>query len=149
MSSQSYTSCHHHSGGTQRSFASKCNDFSEQPFCRCNICTRVRTSKTEGNPGRRFFGFPMFLSSANDASCGYFQWLDPPTCPRGDEILPPLYKKIKEMEAEARMLRTKEKCMLTSMTASWILCAAITLCIYIYFRYVKMGCRGDVTMSLY
>ncbi|KAB1202380.1 hypothetical protein CJ030_MR8G020177 [Morella rubra] len=80
---------------------------------------------TEWNPARRFWGCPMYTSGARNSSCGYFQWFDPPTCPRGKEVLLPLIKKMKKMEEAAREQKTKDnrmlKCLLICFIASWIL----------------------------
>ncbi|KAB1225966.1 hypothetical protein CJ030_MR1G018337 [Morella rubra] len=135
--SQSYSSPYHRGGGSRGSFTSKWNDLPEPPLCLCNLRACVKTSMTNGNPGRRFFGCPMFSAGVKGSGCDYFQWIDPPTCPREEEMLLPLVKKMKNMEVKARKRKMKENCMLISMIASWVLLAATV--IYCYFKCLKMN----------
>ena len=43
-----------------------------------------------------------------DDTCGYFAWLDPPTCARGRELLPWLREKIDSLEKELAAARARE-----------------------------------------
>ncbi|XP_050215378.1 uncharacterized protein LOC126666603 [Mercurialis annua] len=45
------------------------------PKCRCGDLSILRTSWTEANPGRRFFGCNRY---ENGGRCDFFQWFDPP-----------------------------------------------------------------------
>ncbi|KAB1206063.1 hypothetical protein CJ030_MR7G009292 [Morella rubra] len=71
--------------------------------CGCNLQASMKTSLTYSNPGRRFFSCHRYSAGSKQPACNFFQWVDPPTCPRGHEILPTYIKKVKTMEEELRM----------------------------------------------
>ncbi|PWA64032.1 zinc finger, GRF-type [Artemisia annua] len=57
--------------------------------CTCGKSAVVKTSWTNRNPGRRFFGCPTIGSN-----CPFLGWLDPPMCPRSVDIIPGLLRRI-------------------------------------------------------
>ncbi|PWA42576.1 zinc finger, GRF-type [Artemisia annua] len=57
--------------------------------CTCGKPAVVKTSWTNRNPGRRFFGCPTIGSN-----CPFLGWLDPPMCPRSVDIIPGLLRRI-------------------------------------------------------
>ncbi|CAL9224882.1 unnamed protein product [Arabidopsis halleri] len=42
-------------------------------LCRCGLPAKIVTSWTDNNPGRRFFGCPLFKKGRH---CDYFDWFD-------------------------------------------------------------------------
>ena len=56
----------------------------EWPECDCGLITRRWTSWTDDNPGRRFFGCSQYGKRSH---CKFFEWYDPPICPRGAEVI--------------------------------------------------------------
>ncbi|KAB1223943.1 hypothetical protein CJ030_MR2G026944 [Morella rubra] len=79
----------------------------------------MKTSLTYSNPGRRFFSCHRYSAGSKQPACNFFQWVDPPTCPRGHEILPTYIKKVKTMEEELRM-KKKEKHLKHYLVGSWM-----------------------------
>ncbi|PWA63815.1 zinc finger, GRF-type [Artemisia annua] len=63
--------------------------------CTCGKPAVVKTSWTNRNPGRRFFGCPTIGSN-----CPFLGWLDPPICPRSVEIIPGLLRRINDFQEE-------------------------------------------------
>ncbi|PWA71578.1 zinc finger, GRF-type [Artemisia annua] len=55
--------------------------------CFCGLQCAIRTSWTDVNPGRRFFSCPRDVPN-----CGFFEWCDPPMCPRSVVIIPGLLR---------------------------------------------------------
>ncbi|KAB1203239.1 hypothetical protein CJ030_MR8G028818 [Morella rubra] len=108
MSSVSWSSSRQ-SGGSQCGSVGKCSGSQDADFvsCRCNIWATVRTSLKDDNLGRQFYGYPMY--SDTSTGCNFFRWIDPPICPCGQEFLPPMMRKMKKLEEEARKLKEKEK----------------------------------------
>ncbi|KAB1207076.1 hypothetical protein CJ030_MR7G011397 [Morella rubra] len=98
------------SGVSQRGFVSKCSG-GQQPnavICGCDLPARLCTSLTDSNPERQFYGCLM-NSGDTKKDCNFFQWVDPPTCPRGQQFFPPILKKVKKLEDEAQKFKDKEK----------------------------------------
>nr|XP_027060935.1 uncharacterized protein LOC113687547 [Coffea arabica] len=63
------------------------------PVCRCEKETRVITSWTSKNPGRRF-------AVCAEGCCGYWAWIDEEMCRRATEIIPGLLRKINATEKD-------------------------------------------------
>ncbi|KAF5960209.1 hypothetical protein HYC85_001418 [Camellia sinensis] len=66
-------------------------------LCYCGESSSVKTSMTSGNMGRRFYGCARY---GVDVTCGYFEWVDPPMCQRGREVLPRMVAKMNRLENE-------------------------------------------------
>ncbi|KAI8568403.1 hypothetical protein RHMOL_Rhmol02G0196400 [Rhododendron molle] len=64
-------------------------------FCECNMRSPLQTSRTDSNPGRRFFGCPKYQT---DSACGFFNWYDPPTCKRGMKFGRMILKENRELK---------------------------------------------------
>ncbi|PWA94879.1 zinc finger, GRF-type [Artemisia annua] len=80
--------------------------------CTCGKHAVVKTSWTNRNPGRRFFGCPTIISGSN---CPFLGWLDPPMCPRSVDIIPGLLRRINAFRGVVEELeeqRSKYKNML-------------------------------------
>ncbi|XP_028099775.1 uncharacterized protein LOC114299266 isoform X2 [Camellia sinensis] len=54
----------------------------------------VKTSMTSGNV---------------DATCGYFEWVDPPMCQCGREVLPKMVAKMNRLKKEQATSRRRER----------------------------------------
>ncbi|CAI0446072.1 unnamed protein product [Linum tenue] len=65
------------------------------PLCRCAVPAVLRTSWTDANPGRRFFGCANYRG-AN--ACNYFRWIDPPLKDNIKRLVLALHKRIREVE---------------------------------------------------
>uniref|UniRef100_A0A2N9GYU5 GRF-type domain-containing protein n=1 Tax=Fagus sylvatica TaxID=28930 RepID=A0A2N9GYU5_FAGSY len=113
--------------------------FANGYLCHCGARSVVRTAWTIGNFGRRFRGCSRYKVQEH---CGYFEWIDPPTCVRGTEIAAKIIEKSSKleksvliaherevvargMEARARekemMTRKKEKMYMHALVVSWCL----------------------------
>ncbi|CAL1396134.1 unnamed protein product [Linum trigynum] len=65
------------------------------PLCRCAVPAVLRTSWTDANPGRRFFGCANYRG-AN--ACNYFRWIDPPLEDNIKRLVLAMHKRIREVE---------------------------------------------------
>ncbi|XP_019183765.1 PREDICTED: uncharacterized protein LOC109178688 [Ipomoea nil] len=70
--------------------------------CECGNELVIRTSWTDRNPGRRFF---HCSESPGRKGCGFFEWTDPPMCPRSICIIPGLLKRINRDREEMGRLK--------------------------------------------
>nr|KAJ0216477.1 hypothetical protein LSAT_V11C300119530 [Lactuca sativa] len=61
-------------------------------MCVCRKWAIVRTSWTDNNPGRRFWGCPD-----PNSSCGFIGWYDEPMCARSKVIIPGLLRTINKL----------------------------------------------------
>ncbi|GMP74974.1 hypothetical protein CsSME_00032213 [Camellia sinensis var. sinensis] len=66
----------------------------------------VKTSMTSGNVGRSFYGCARY---GVDATCGYFEWVDPPMCQCGREVLPKMVAKMNRLKKEQATSRRRER----------------------------------------
>ena len=78
---------------------------------RCGAITRITTSWTSINPGRRFFLCP---------NCGFDDWMDPPMCPRSVAIIPGLLRRINNAEETARLNGSQATRMMSLLCLSWV-----------------------------
>ncbi|CAI0429660.1 unnamed protein product [Linum tenue] len=65
------------------------------PMCRCVVPAVLRTSWTDANPGRRFFGCANYRGVN---ACNYFRWIDPPLEDNIKRLVLALHKRIREVE---------------------------------------------------
>lgn len=98
----------------------------EATQCYCGVRAKVRTSWTDNNPGRRFFGCAKYNS--NGCGCGYFGWFDPPMCPRGRQIIPRLLRRIEHY-------RRRERMYWGCIILSWVI---TTIVVVLFFRKTKV-----------
>ncbi|KAK6148932.1 hypothetical protein DH2020_016457 [Rehmannia glutinosa] len=80
--------------------------------CFCGRRAVIRTSWTKQNPGRRF----QSCLNYERGGCRYFDWEDPPMCPRSRIIIPGLLKKLnalddanKKLQADIMILKEGNK----------------------------------------
>ncbi|XP_077243069.1 uncharacterized protein LOC143883611 [Tasmannia lanceolata] len=98
--------------------------------CHCGQRAPLRTSWTSTNFGRRFLGCSGYEMNA---SCGFFEWVDPPICVRGSAIVPKVMQKfskvlaeLQRLDAEVDKYRRRKKILRTLLAMSWgaaLLCA--------------------------
>ncbi|KAI8019735.1 hypothetical protein LOK49_LG04G01831 [Camellia lanceoleosa] len=90
---------------------------------------RIRTSWTHVNPTRRFLGCPNY---GKNGACGFFYWYDPPTCPRGRQVLPKLVDKVASLEEMVtEIARLKEDVQTYHRRQKWIVSGLIVAVIVI------------------
>ncbi|WOH12726.1 hypothetical protein DCAR_0832234 [Daucus carota subsp. sativus] len=98
------------------SSCSSCSYFSPG-LCSCGLSPVLRTSWTDANPGRRFWG----------CSCNFHLWHDPAVGDRAKNIIPGLLRKIQRLEEEMKRNRKKEKmlvfCLITTVVIIFVLLA--------------------------
>ncbi|KAB1212574.1 hypothetical protein CJ030_MR5G023518 [Morella rubra] len=78
-------------------------------LCFCGMKARMRTSRTEGNPGRRFFGCPRYSSGQRHLACNFFEWIDPAPAAQGQDALAGMVRKVKILEDKVKMSEDKVK----------------------------------------
>ncbi|GJR63578.1 zinc finger, GRF-type containing protein [Tanacetum coccineum] len=62
--------------------------------CACGLEVVIRTSWTNRNPGRHFYGYPTISSTC----VNFLMWYDPPMCQRSVQIIPGLLMSRNELE---------------------------------------------------
>ncbi|KAK3020106.1 hypothetical protein RJ639_003730, partial [Escallonia herrerae] len=75
-------------------------------MCLCGKRSKIVTSWTYANPGRRFLSCSDFVVNGG---CGYFAWLDPPTCNRSRALIPGLLRNMKKLKMNLATVRKREK----------------------------------------
>ncbi|XP_057465413.1 uncharacterized protein LOC130755079 [Actinidia eriantha] len=85
--------------------------------CHCGKRSRLKTSWTDHNPGRRFLGCPQYGSVG---ACGFFSWVDPPLCARARQIIPGLLRRTNDLQAKLQVHRRREKWFIVCIVMSWI-----------------------------
>ncbi|TYI05640.1 hypothetical protein ES332_A10G103500v1 [Gossypium tomentosum] len=76
------------------------------PVCHCGNPSKLNTSWSNGNPGRRFFGCKKFGSRFRKP-CRFFSWFDPLLTSHSRIVLLGLLKKVRTLEdARKRVRRT-------------------------------------------
>ncbi|KAK6139786.1 hypothetical protein DH2020_026462 [Rehmannia glutinosa] len=75
----------------------------------------MRTSWESDNPGRRFMGCGEWKSGG----CNFFDWNDPPMCPRAMTIIPTLKRKIVVLEDEIQKQMMAKKQLKMVLMVSW------------------------------
>ncbi|KAL2461254.1 GRF-type domain-containing protein [Abeliophyllum distichum] len=76
---------------------SHCSQMVKQRICHCGHVPVMKTSWTEGNPGRRFWGC-RFYGKAQ--ACNYFDWADPAPHDRYKCVINGLLRKKNEAHKE-------------------------------------------------
>ncbi|GMP49747.1 hypothetical protein CsSME_00016626 [Camellia sinensis var. sinensis] len=100
------------------SFASKSRQSMTNPqrLCYCGERSPVKTSMTSANMGRRFYDCARYEV---DATCGYFEWVDPPMCQRWEEVLPKMVVKMNRLEKELARSHRREKMFCKALFKTW------------------------------
>nr|GEW62996.1 zinc finger, GRF-type [Tanacetum cinerariifolium] len=62
--------------------------------CSCGLKVVIRTSCTNRNPDRRFYGCPTF----SPTSVNFLRWFDPLMCQMSVQIIPGLLRSHNELE---------------------------------------------------
>ncbi|CAI9087491.1 OLC1v1021567C1 [Oldenlandia corymbosa var. corymbosa] len=85
--------------------------------CYCGKASKLRTSWTDANPGRRFLCCKKYGRSSG---CGFFQWYDKPMCEQSTWVIPSLLRNVRTQEAELTRHRQREKLLWFALVGSWI-----------------------------
>ncbi|GKC58663.1 zinc finger, GRF-type containing protein [Tanacetum coccineum] len=84
--------------------------------CACGLEAVIRTSWTNRNPGRRFYGCPTLSPTC----VNFLRWYDPPMCQRSVQIIPGLLRSRNELEEILAMVEEKRRKLLTFLIISWV-----------------------------
>ncbi|GJY37017.1 zinc finger, GRF-type containing protein [Tanacetum coccineum] len=76
--------------------------------CECGLEAVIRTSQTNRNPGRRFYGCPTLSPTC----VNFLRWYDPPMCQRSVQIIPGLLRSRNELEEILAMVEEKRRSLL-------------------------------------
>ncbi|GKD34909.1 zinc finger, GRF-type containing protein [Tanacetum coccineum] len=68
--------------------------------CTCGLEAVIRTSWTNRNPGRRFYGCPTLSPTC----VNFLGWYDPPMCQRSVQIIPGLWRSRNKLEEIVAMV---------------------------------------------
>ena len=74
------------------------------PVCYCGEPAAMKTSWSDENPGRRFFGCPRYRRFSN-GHCRFFLWFDAPLTGRSKAVIVGLLRKVKKDEVAKRKER--------------------------------------------
>ncbi|GKA77915.1 zinc finger, GRF-type containing protein [Tanacetum coccineum] len=83
--------------------------------CACGLEAVIRTSWTNRNSGRRFYGCPTLSPTC----VNFLRWYDPPMCQRSVQIIPGLLRSRNELEEILAMVEEKRRKLLTFLIISW------------------------------
>ncbi|GKD25579.1 zinc finger, GRF-type containing protein, partial [Tanacetum coccineum] len=72
--------------------------------CSYGLKSVIRTSWTNRNPGRRFYGCPTL----SPTFFNFFQWFNPPMCQRPVQNIPGLLRSHNELEEILAMVEKKQ-----------------------------------------
>ena len=78
----------------------------------CGAATKITTSWTDHNPGRRFRLCP---------NCAFSRWYDPPMCPRSVVIIPGLLRRINNLQEASMHNASNARQMKVLLFISWFL----------------------------
>ncbi|GJS50793.1 zinc finger, GRF-type containing protein [Tanacetum coccineum] len=84
--------------------------------CACGLEAVIRTSWTNRDPCRRFYGCPTL----SPACVNFLRWYDPPMCQRSVRINPGLLRSRNELEEILAMVEEKRRKLLTFLIISWV-----------------------------
>ena len=82
--------------------------------CICGAVAVIKTSWTNQNPGRRFYGCPL-------PECNrWVDWVDPPMCHRSAMIIPGLLRSINRHQAVIQEVEQARSRMKKYLIVSWL-----------------------------
>nr|GEX34459.1 hypothetical protein [Tanacetum cinerariifolium] len=81
----------------------------------CGLEAVIRTSWTNRNLGRRFYGFPTLSPTC----VNFLRWYDPPMCQMSVHIIPGLLRSHNELEEILAMVEEKRRKLLKFLIISW------------------------------
>ncbi|GJV82861.1 zinc finger, GRF-type containing protein [Tanacetum coccineum] len=85
--------------------------------CTCGLEAVIRTSWTNQNPGRRFYGCPKLSPTC----VNFLRWYDPPMCQRSVQIILGLLRSRNELEEILAMVEEKRRKLLKFLIISWVM----------------------------
>ncbi|PWA69662.1 zinc finger, GRF-type [Artemisia annua] len=82
---------------------------------RCQAVCVIKTSWTNRNPGRRFYGCPHM-------DCNRFMdWVDPEMCPRSMVIIPGLLRSLNRHQAQIQEIEEERSRLKKYLIVTWVL----------------------------
>ncbi|XP_028098344.1 uncharacterized protein LOC114298039 [Camellia sinensis] len=90
----------------------------------CGERSLMKTLMASGNMDKRFYGCARY---GVDVTCGYFEWVDPPMCQHGKEVLPKMVAKMNRLEKELATSRRREKMFCKALFGTWVFFFIITM----------------------
>ncbi|WOH15035.1 hypothetical protein DCAR_0934568 [Daucus carota subsp. sativus] len=100
--------------------------YSTLSLCLCGLSPVLRTSWTDANPGRRFWG-------CSQRGCNFHLWHDPAVGDRAKNIIPGLLKRIQRLEDEIKRCRKKEKMLQSMLIGTFVVISVLVLCLLLFF----------------
>ncbi|KAL4564580.1 hypothetical protein LXL04_028644 [Taraxacum kok-saghyz] len=101
--------------------------------CFCVRNALMRTSWTDLNPGRRFWGCPkpftvpdsyifsfFFCSYSKRSTCGFIGWIDGPMCERSKHVIPCLLRSMNRVERALEKSKEEVQKLKIYMFCSWV-----------------------------
>ncbi|KAI5433591.1 hypothetical protein KIW84_020758 [Lathyrus oleraceus] len=74
--------------------------------CKCSLDAQLITTRTNANPGRRFYGCGMYKIQGYK-KCSHFIWLDEEMNPRTKKLIYTLLKNINEENVKVKSYKAK------------------------------------------
>ncbi|KAL4591453.1 hypothetical protein LXL04_004419 [Taraxacum kok-saghyz] len=103
----------------------------------------MRTSWTDLNPGRRFWGYPnpfsvsisyafsfFFCSYSKRSTCGFIGWIDGPMCERSKHVIPGLLRSMNRVERALEKSKEEAEKLKIYMFCSWVVFVAVLVIMY-------------------
>ncbi|KAL4580849.1 hypothetical protein LXL04_017054 [Taraxacum kok-saghyz] len=94
-------------------------------LCFCGRNALMRTSWTDLNPGRRFWGCPKPYST-----CGFIGWIDGPMYERSKHVFPGLLRSLNRVERSLEKSKEETRKMKIYMFCSWVVFVAVLSIMY-------------------
>lgn len=85
-------------------------------ICNCGITLPLKTSWTDQNPGRRWWGCN---------TCRFFEWFDPEMCPRSTSLIPGILRSKNKVEEENKRLKAIIKRSRRGYIAMVVVCSVV------------------------
>ncbi|KAL8537036.1 hypothetical protein ACS0TY_012286 [Phlomoides rotata] len=101
-------------------------------LCDCGVNARLRTSWSQDNPGRRFYGCKFLrvkcaLQPGGEDGCYFFRWFDTDVEQRQRTIILNLLREKREITIEKKKEKTKSKWWKIALIGSWIIFIVVLL----------------------
>nr|GEV73354.1 hypothetical protein [Tanacetum cinerariifolium] len=85
--------------------------------CACGLEVVIRTSWTNRNPGRHFYGCPTLSPTC----VNFLRWYDPPMCQRSVQVISGLLRSRNELEEIVAMVDEKRRKLLKFLIIGWVM----------------------------
>ncbi|XP_020082379.1 uncharacterized protein LOC109705975 [Ananas comosus] len=109
---QRFVHCHIYNQMDSSFTTSSSRNNQSTPLCHCGLPYTIKTSWTQNNPGRRFYGCPRYRMQESNA-CNYFGWYDPQFTSQSISMVNGLLESNNKLREEAAVAAKRKRWKLT------------------------------------